>query len=73
MEKSKRVQTYEVRLYCDECGEEMKEVEPSVVLCTFPPKYQYHCVNPNCSLKGKITYTTHNYPYICYKEMNSSL
>ena len=36
MEKSKRVETYEVRLYCDECGEEMKEVEPNVVLTTFP-------------------------------------
>lgn len=32
MEKSKRVETYEVRLYCDECGEEMKEVT-LVLLC----------------------------------------
>ena len=36
MEKSKRVETYEVRLYCDECGEEMKEVNPGVVLFSSP-------------------------------------
>ena len=36
MEKSRQVKVYEVRLYCDECGEEMKEVEPNVVLTIFP-------------------------------------
>ena len=42
MEKSRQVKVYEVRLYCDECGEEMKEVEPNVVLTTFPPQYRYY-------------------------------
>ena len=68
MEKSKRVETYEVRLYCDECGEEMKEVNPGVVLTTYPPQYRYYCLNPKCSLNGKMTYTNHHYPYTCYKE-----
>lgn len=63
MEKSRQVKVYEVRLYCDECGEEMKEVEPSVVLTTYPPQYAYHCVNPKCSSRGKRIYTTHLYPY----------
>ena len=63
MEKSRQVKVYEVRLYCDECGEEMKEVEPSMVLTTFPPKYAYHCVNSKCSAKGKKVYSTHLYPY----------
>ena len=36
MEKSRQVKVYEVRLYCDECGEEMREVEPGVVLGSFP-------------------------------------
>ena len=66
MEKSKRVETYEVRLYCDECGEEMKEVSPGVVLTTYPPQYVYYCLNPECSLKGKTIYTHHHYPYIYY-------
>ena len=63
MEKSRQVKVYEVRLYCDECGEEMKEVEPSVVLTTYPPQYAYHCVNPKCSSRGNRIYTTHLYPY----------
>ena len=66
MEKSRQVKVYEVRLYCDECGEEMKEVEPSVVLTTYPPQYVYYCLNPECSLKGKTIYTHHHYPYIYY-------
>ena len=67
MEKSKRVETYEVRLYCDECGEEMKEVEPNVVLTTFPPQYAYHCVNSKCSSGGRVIYTPHLYPYTYYE------
>lgn len=63
MEKSRQVKVYEVRLYCDECGEEMKEVEPGVVLSSFPPQYAYHCVNSKCSAKGKKVYSTHLYPY----------
>lgn len=63
MEKHRQVKVYEVRLCCDECGEEMKEVEPGVVLTTFPPRYAYHCVNPECSSRGRIVYDTHLYPY----------
>ncbi len=63
MEKSRQVKVYEVRLYCDECGEEMREVEPGVVLGSFPPQYAYHCVNSKCSAKGKKVYSTHLYPY----------
>lgn len=68
MEKSKQVKVYEIRLYCDECGEEMKEVNPGVVLFSSPPKYAYHCVNPDCSSGWRVVYSTHLYPYICYKE-----
>ena len=67
MEKSKRVETYEVRLYCDECGEEMKEVSPGVVLDSFPPQYAYHCVNSKCSSGGKVVYIPHLYPYTYYE------
>ena len=67
MEKHRQVNLYEVRLYCDECGEEMKEVEPSVVLDSFPLQYAYHCTNLECSSKGKKLYYTHHYPYTCYK------
>lgn len=63
MEKSRQVKVYEVRLYCDECGEEMREVEPGVVLDSFPLQYAYHCVNPKCPAKEKIVYSTHLYPY----------
>ena len=68
MEKRRQVKVCEIRLYCDECGEEMKEVEPDVVLTSFPPKYAYHCVNPECSSRGKTVYSTHLYPYNCYEE-----
>ena len=68
MEKRKQVKAYEVRLYCDECGEELKEVEPGVALCTFPATYTYYCVNSECSSKGKKVYSTHLYPYNCYEE-----
>ena len=67
MEKRRQVKVYEVRLYCDECGEEMKEVEPHVVLGSFPPQYAYHCVNSECPSRGKIVYGTHLYPYTCYE------
>ena len=67
MEKSRQVKVYEVRLYCDECGEEMKEVEPGVVLDSFPLQYVYYCVNSKCSAKGKKVYSTHLYPYTRYE------
>lgn len=67
MEKRKQVKVYEIRLYCDECGEEMKEVEPGVVLFSQPLKYAYYCVNPECSSKGKKVYSTRLYPYTCYE------
>lgn len=67
MEKRKQVKVYEIRLYCDECGEEMKEVEPGVVLFSQPLKYTYYCVNPECSSKGKKVYSTRLYPYTCYE------
>ena len=67
MEKRRQVKVCEIRLYCDECGEEMKEVEPGVVLTSFPPKYAYHCVNPECSSKGKKVYSTYLYTYNCYE------
>lgn len=67
MEKSRQVKVYEVRLYCDECGEEMKEVYPSVVLDSFPPQYAYHCVNSKCSSGGKVVYIPHLYPYTYYE------
>ena len=68
MEKRRQVKVCEIRLYCDECEEEMKEVEPGIVLTSFSPKYAYHCVNPECSPKGKKVYSTHLYPYNCYEE-----
>ena len=66
MEKFKEVSTYETRLYCDMCGEEMAEVNPGVVLTSFPPKYVYHCQNPECLAKGVAVYTDRQYPYISY-------
>ena len=67
MEKSRQVKVYEVRLYCDECGEEMKEVYPGVVLDSFPPQYAYHCVNSKCSSGGNVVYIPHLYPYTYYE------
>lgn len=66
MEKFKEVSTYETRLYCDNCGAEMVEVNPGVVLMSFPPKYAYHCQNSECPAKGVVVYTDRQYSYISY-------
>ena len=63
MEKRKPVDTYQVNLYCDMCGGLMELPEPSVVLCTYPPQYEYHCVK--C---GNIAISSRPYPYLEYRE-----
>lgn len=63
MEKRKPVNTYQVNLYCDVCGGLMELPEPSVVLSTYPPQYEYHCVK--C---GNIAISSRQYPYLEYRE-----
>ena len=63
MEKRKLVDTYQVNLYCDVCGGLMERPELSVVLCTYPPQYEYHCVE--CSNTVTVNRV---YPYLEYKE-----
>ena len=63
MEKRKPVDTYQVNLYCDVCGGLMELPEPSVVLCTYPPQYEYHCVKCGNTVTSYI-----QYPYLEYRE-----
>lgn len=61
MERSRQVDTFEVSLYCDKCGGEMKRSAPDVVLTTWPPQYAYIC--NDC---GEEFITSKAYPYIRY-------
>lgn len=61
MIKSKEVQVFETRLFCDKCGEEM--VSTGLVYTTYPRRYPYIC--PKCEHRV-IMY--HKYPLIEYKE-----
>lgn len=60
MEKWTEVIPYMVRLYCNNCTEEMELKE---VLATYPQKYLYRC--PNCTI---VTYKKEVFPRIDYKE-----
>ena len=63
MEITKRVNTYQTDLYCDKCGGKMRR-SSSVVLMTYPPRYQYTC--DKC---GMNTTATVDYPVISYEEV----
>lgn len=63
MEKRKLVDTYQVNLYCDVCGGLMELPEPSVVLSTYPPQYEYHCTKCDNTVTSYI-----QYPYLEYRE-----
>lgn len=63
MVKEVEVKVFEVRLYCDKCGTEMKH--DGRVLCSNPPIYPYTC--PSC---GWDTGSTTKYPNISYKPVN---
>lgn len=59
IEKKVEVKTFITKLYCDECGEELKFL--GYRLCTYPYKYPYEC--PKCGKRensftkpGEITY-----------------
>ena len=64
--RSKKVQTYVERAYCnsDKCSPELVEMEKEpTVLMSMPPQYQYKC--PKCG----YTSTSHNsYPQTVIKE-----
>ena len=62
MIKKTEVRTFINRVYCDECGAEMK-VSP-VVLDSFPPQYQYIC--PEC---GECLTLNVYYPCTEYEEV----
>lgn len=63
MIEKKEAKTYIVRLYCNNCGNEMKST--GVVLTSYPEQYPYEC--PNCGWK---TTATELYPKVEYQEMD---
>ena len=67
MIKKVEVKTFAEKLYCDECGEEMKLNEMSLVTnLTYPIQYIYQC--PNC---GHRETTSVQYPHIYYEIMDA--
>lgn len=60
--KSKEVKVYQDRLYCNECGEEMKPT--NMALATYPMQYPHIC--PKC---GKRVIMSEIYPTIRYEEI----
>ena len=65
MIKSNKAVTYIERLFCDKCGEEMKQDD--LVFCTYPAQYCYFC--PKC---GSVEYSIIKYPNIVYKEVKGN-
>ena len=59
----KEVKTFVVRLYCDDCGEEM--ISTGELIFTLPVQLKYKC--PKC---GRIENTTDTYPKTIYDEIN---
>ena len=64
MIKKTEVKTFEERLYCDKCGEEMKFT--GMALCSYPMQYPHQC--PNC---GHRETTMVQYPYIYYESIDN--
>lgn len=63
MEEVRPVKAIEVvRLYCDECGKEMKRDD--IVMVSIPPYYSYHCENPDCSCYNHRIYSQTLYPLL---------
>ena len=65
MLEKKEAKTYIVRLYCNNCGNEMEST--GVVLTSYPAQYPYEC--PNCGWK---TTANEQYPKIEYQEINNN-
>ena len=59
MIKKFEVKPFIIKLYCNKCGEEMKDT--NIVLSSYPPQYQYIC--PKCN--SKIN-SINKYPEIIY-------
>lgn len=67
MEKEYLKQPIEVKLFCDECGEEMQYSEGNVLL-SYPPKYLHICTK--C---GHKSHQTRTYPYIKYEDVEKTI
>lgn len=66
MIKKVEVKTFVERLYCDECGEEMKFHEMGLMVgLTCPIPYVYQC--PNCDHREA---TNVLYPQVSYKAID---
>lgn len=62
MLKEREVKSYMIRLYCDECGEEM--VSTGQLFFSYPLQLEHKC--PKC---GYVLHTTEGYPKVIYKEI----
>ena len=62
MEKRVLVDTFKVRLFCDDCDGEMEH--EGGYLCSSPPQYPHRCnsCGKRVNVRGK------SYPYTEYKE-----
>lgn len=67
MIKKKKVKVFEERLYCDECGEEMKYTGETYLTC--PQQHSYCC---KIGLEGDDKHeklVKEHYPRIVYEEV----
>lgn len=62
--KTFKLETFYARIYCDKCGEELKDTGICKTIC--PPLYEHKC--PKC---GNVYYVNDLYPKIFYKEIES--
>ena len=62
-ERETKVETYQVRLFCDGCADSEMEFTGAVLMSN-PPQYPHRC--PNC---GKVTHERTKYPLTRHKEI----
>jgi len=60
MEKEQEVKVIQIKLYCDECNEEMLRTGISKPMS--PPLHEYECINKHTQLLSK------SYPHIKYED-----
>ena len=60
----RKVQPIELRLYCDQCGQEMVDLNEGVALTVFPPQYSYKCNSCGFEMLSSFKYPTIIYEYV---------
>ena len=56
VKRARVINTYQINLYCDICGNRMER--DNIVLTSYPPQFKYHC-----KVCGNVETSYQQYPY----------